>query len=371
MKPYPPSIRSLSVGHWIPGLLLIYFIFYAFPVFPQSVREISTKDGLPQSFVSGLVQDDTSFIWIGTRNGLARFDGSQFKVFQHNPHDSGTLSSNLIIWIRKDDHNMLWIEHENGEIDEMNPVTEKITHFLNGNLPQGSGIQFIRRGWLVDEEGVFWGIIKGGGLNIYDSRSKKIERFTHLNAGFPSDTLRGLVEEKNKGIWILSQQAISLYDRKTKKFTHWQIPYKQDFGDFPESDAIAVDLHERRNSELMWGDRKTLFFFNPVTRLFRTVSLPSFSYLGIRWIRTSSDGLDYFENYGQVYRYGDDRGLTSIGKTIKENYGDVKSFLVDRSGLIWIGTNADGIHQIDLETPFFQSFKYKKDFSTDMLQQEF
>ena len=63
-------------------------------------------------------------------------------------------------------------------------------------------------------------------------------------------------------------------------------------------------------------------------------------------------------------------GLSSIGETLNTALGDVKSFLVDRSGLIWLGTNAQGIHLIDLETPFFQSFTYNKDFATDMLQQE-
>ena len=150
------------------GLFLILFLVPSFQLFSQSVREISTKDGLPQSFVSGLVQDDTSFIWIGTRNGLARFDGNVFKVFQHNPHDTNTLASNIIIWIRKDDQNKLWIEHEGGEIDKIDPVTEKITHYLKGNLADSGTLQFVRRGWLVDRNGIFWGIRKGTGLNNYN-----------------------------------------------------------------------------------------------------------------------------------------------------------------------------------------------------------
>jgi signal transduction histidine kinase/DNA-binding NarL/FixJ family response regulator len=352
------------------GLFLILFLVPSFQLFSQSVREISTKDGLPQSFVSGLVQDDTSFIWIGTRNGLARFDGNVFKVFQHNPHDTNTLASNIIIWIRKDDQNKLWIEHEGGEIDKIDPVTEKITHYLKGNLADSGTLQFVRRGWLVDRNGIFWGIRKGTGLNNYNRQNKIFQHFTHFNAGLPSDTVRGLTEIQNQGIWILSERGISLFNQKNKQFTHWLLPFKQDYGDFPESDAIAVDLHVRGNGELMWGDRRSLFFFNPRTHSFRTVSMPSVSYLGIRWIRTSSDGLDYFESYGTVYRYGDREGVASIGKTISDNFGDVKSFLVDHSGLIWLGTNAQGIHQIDMETPFFQSFAYKKDFGTDMLLEE-
>jgi signal transduction histidine kinase/CheY-like chemotaxis protein/ligand-binding sensor domain-containing protein/AraC-like DNA-binding protein len=338
--------------------------------FSQSVRDILTKDGLPQSFVSGLVQDDTSFIWIGTRNGLARFDGTQFKLFQHSSSDTTTLASNLIIWIKRDMQNQLWIELESGEIDEMNPVTEKIRHFLKGNDKLSGGVQFVRRGWLVDEDGVFWGIVKGSGLNSYDIREKKIKRYTRENAGFASDTVLAITEIKKSGLWILDANSISLYDKKADRFAHWMIPFKQDFGNFDGVDGIAIDLHERKNGELMWGDRQKLYFFNPEKQSFRSITLPSLSYLGIRWIRSSSDGYDYFENYGQVYRYDDIKGLSSIGKTVKESFGDIKSFLVDRSGLIWLGTNAGGIHQVDLETPFFQSYSYHKNFSVDMLGQE-
>jgi signal transduction histidine kinase/ligand-binding sensor domain-containing protein/DNA-binding NarL/FixJ family response regulator len=358
------SARRLRSG------LCVLFLMQSVFVFSQSVREISTKDGLPQSFVSGLVQDDTSFIWIGTRNGLARYDGMHFKVFQHNPRDTSTLASNLIIWIKKDEQNKLWIEFESGGIDEMDPVSEKIRHFININPDSGRNLVFVRRGWLIDEDDMFWGIIGGKGLENFNPRNKQVSFFNRQNVKLPGDTVMGLAEIKNEGIWILTQQAISLFDKKTNRFTHWPLPFKQDYGNFPGSEAIAVDLHERQNGELMWGDRQRLFFFNPVTHSFRTVSLPSVAYLGIRWIRTSSDGMEYFENYGKVYRYDDKNGLTSIGKTLTEFFGDVKSFLVDRSGLIWLGTNAGGIHQIDLETPFFQSFKYKEDFLPDMLQQE-
>ncbi len=71
-------------------LALVFFSFLTIPAGAQSVRVLSTKDGLPQSFVSGLIQDDDEFVWIGTRNGLARFDGIRYKVFQHDRHNQAS-----------------------------------------------------------------------------------------------------------------------------------------------------------------------------------------------------------------------------------------------------------------------------------------
>jgi signal transduction histidine kinase/AraC-like DNA-binding protein/streptogramin lyase len=351
-------------------LLILALIFSVVFTQGQSMRTIGTKDGLPQSFVSGIVQDDSSFIWISTRDGLVRFDGIQYRVFQHHDEDTTSLASNLIIWMQRDPQNHLWIEHESGQLDEMDPVTEKITHYLKGGLDTPADLLFIRRGWLVDQDGLCWGIIKGKGINTFDRKTRKVAYFNRINAGLSSDTVRGITQTNDHRIWILTQGALSCLDKTTQRLSHWSNPFKEDYGNFTGSDAVAIDLHERKNAELMWGDRQSLFFFNPASQVFRKVSLPNVSYLGVRWIRTGPDGSDYLESYGNVFNYSDSLGLTTVGKTIAENFGDAKSFLVDRSGLLWIGTNARGIKQIDLSIPYFQSYPYKKDFLTDLLRQE-
>ncbi|MFT3704329.1 MAG: response regulator [Agriterribacter sp.] len=351
-------------------LLFVYMMVNPF-LHAQSIRSITSKDGLPQSFVSGLVQDDSSFIWIGTRNGLARFDGIHYRLFQHHAYDSNSLATNVIIWIRRDPGNHIWIEHESGDIDMLDPSTEKVAHLLKGNQQGDSSVYFVRRGWLMDSEGIFWGIVRSKGLNSWNRQTKKLVTFNRANAGLPGDTIKAITETAGKQLWLVSQQAISYYDRKQNHFSSWTIPYVQDYGAFAESDAVAVDLHERKNGELMWGDRGTLYFFNTTTHAFRKVTIPSLGYLGVRWIRTAEDGTDYLETYGKIYAYDDARGITPIGNNITHFFGDVKSFLVDRSGMIWMGINAQGIRQIDLETPFFQTYTYHKDFATDMLLEEF
>lgn len=351
-------------------LQLVMVFFWAAGARAQSMRTIATQDGLPQSFVSGIVQDDSSFIWIATRNGLVRFDGIQYKIFQHHTNDPNSLASNFIIWLRRDPQNRLWIEHESGVLDEMDPVTEKITHFLKGGVDNAQDVSFIRRGWMVDRDYLFWGITKGQGVSTFDKLHGKAMLYNRANAGFASDTARGLTETTDHGIWVLSKGELSRFDKRNHRFSHWFIPFKEDYGDFLNSDAVAIDLHERKNGELMWGDRSNIYFFHPLTHIFRKVGLPSVSYLGVRWIRTAPDGSDYFESYGNLFRYDVASGLTMVGKTIADNFGDAKSFFVDRSGLLWIGTNARGIKQIDLSIPYFKSYPYQKEYFTDLLRNQ-
>ncbi|MET0244231.1 MAG: hypothetical protein ABW174_12215, partial [Flavitalea sp.] len=352
---------------------LIVFSILIFPIFTtaQSIRTITTSDGLPQSFVSGLVQDDSSFVWIGTRNGIARFDGINYKIFQHHPYDNSSLASNVIIWLTKDKNNKIWVEHESGEIDMLDPVTEKITHLLKGNLQNVPSPKFVRRGWMVAGDGKFWGIIRSAGLNVYDTATKKITRFRRGRFGLASDTVRSIVQTKSGGIWILTQQSVSKFDDKARGFENYLIPWKQDHGQFPESDAIAIDLKERDNGELMWGDRNNIYFFDPSSSKFRTVPIPIQGFMGLRWIRSGKNNNEYFETFGKLYSYNDRIGVQAIGNTGTHEFRDVKSLLVDRSGVIWMGTDAKGIRQVDLETPYFTGLRYSKDFATDLLLQEF
>jgi ligand-binding sensor domain-containing protein len=74
----------------------------------------SVEAGLPQISVTAIVQDDQGFIWLGTQNGLARFDGLNFKVY--NTANTPALSSNLISALHFDSQQRLWIGTVNGLI---------------------------------------------------------------------------------------------------------------------------------------------------------------------------------------------------------------------------------------------------------------
>ncbi|MCB0526349.1 MAG: hypothetical protein KDC86_17650, partial [Saprospiraceae bacterium] len=60
------------------------------------VEYYSTKQGLSQGFVSALLQDSEGFIWVGTKNGLNRFDGYKFEVFTSDPYNEFSLSNDFI-----------------------------------------------------------------------------------------------------------------------------------------------------------------------------------------------------------------------------------------------------------------------------------
>lgn len=356
----------------IPALLitLSLHLFFLPTIFAQSIRIISTKDGLPQSFVSGLEQDEQGFIWIGTRNGLVRYDGTQFLSFQHDIHNTSSVASSIVTWLRKDQSGNIWIEYETGEIDVINPATQKIQHVLS-NQSKKPLPAFIRRGWIFDSKGFFWSIKMNDGLTVFDTAKKQFQQLSSKNASLPGDTCNGLLETRNGEILVVSPGAISLYNRQKNSFTNFSIPSRLEFSNIYSTDDQVIDVHERSNGEIMWGDARKLFFFNPKTKTFRTVDLPEYFMYGVKWIRNGPNGEEYIEAMSKIYEYTDAKGLVLNSKVPMSDPSYARSFLIDKSGLIWVGSNAEGIYQINSNNPFFQSFTYKKDFGPDVLSQEF
>src|ERR1700761_7526191 len=75
---------------------------------------LSGEQGLSNSTIEAIYQDGPGFIWIGTRDGLNRYDGHEMVVYRNDPEDSGSLSDGYVRCIYEDREHQLWIGTVNG-----------------------------------------------------------------------------------------------------------------------------------------------------------------------------------------------------------------------------------------------------------------
>ena len=95
-----------------------------------NIQYYTTKDGLSQSQVTGILRDDNGFMWFSTwLGGLNKFDGFQFTQYQPLQNDSNCVSSPSIECIFKDSKGLIWIGTKNHGLNLYNPVTEKFKNF--------------------------------------------------------------------------------------------------------------------------------------------------------------------------------------------------------------------------------------------------
>ncbi len=94
-----------------------------------SIEQISLEQGLSQGMVYGMVQDQKGYIWVATKEGLNRYDGTGFKVFRHSPDDSLSISSNMVSALTIDNKQRLWIGTAGSGLNLFDPATESFIRF--------------------------------------------------------------------------------------------------------------------------------------------------------------------------------------------------------------------------------------------------
>jgi ligand-binding sensor domain-containing protein len=117
-------------------LLAIAFLGLAPEVFGQKEKayeSISIAQGLSQGMVFDMLQDEEGFIWIGTKNGLNRYDGYTFKVFTNDPYNNHTLSSNTISKLFEDSKGRIWVGTENAGVNIYDKQSGKFYRIINSN----------------------------------------------------------------------------------------------------------------------------------------------------------------------------------------------------------------------------------------------
>ena len=251
-------------------------------------RTYSLEDGLPQSVVNAIVQDDQGFLWFGTMGGLSRFDGQRFTTFTAEKGLAGTIVSALL----EDRQGCLWVGTKNG-LSKYDG--QRFTHFTAEAEQAGSGLIHNAVTALVEDySGALW-IGTEAGVSRYDG-----QRFTHFTTadGLADNVVRAIVEDQQGHLWLATHQGVSRFDGE--RFTTYTTT------DGLVSDivtAVAVD----GEGHLWFGTEVGLSRFDP-DRPGRFINF------------TTADGL--------------------VGNA-------VMSLLADRRGHLWIGTK-NGLSRLAL-----------------------
>ncbi|HRP43291.1 MAG TPA: two-component regulator propeller domain-containing protein [Ginsengibacter sp.] len=123
----------------LTGLLLaITFTTEAQPIINPHFTHFTINNGLSQSLIYSITQDHRGFMWFGTKDGLNRFDGYDFKVFHHDPFDSTSISDNAITVLFTDSRGRLWVGTMNGNVDLYDNKKINFTHLLSENFNRGN-----------------------------------------------------------------------------------------------------------------------------------------------------------------------------------------------------------------------------------------
>ena len=194
--------------------------------YPLLFRRYGTKDGLPSREIIGIVQDKKGFIWMGTKNGLSRFDGHNFRTYLPDDKTPTTLSSANITCLSMND-SILWI----GTLNGLNRFDLKRNIFsLYQNIPADSGSlngNFIHA-LLISRNGSLWIGTRGAGIahmiqmpSFKNGYHAKFRRYEAGKDGLANNFIRRLYQDKSGRIWIATSYGLSILDPKTNHIQNY------------------------------------------------------------------------------------------------------------------------------------------------------
>jgi ligand-binding sensor domain-containing protein/signal transduction histidine kinase/CheY-like chemotaxis protein len=281
------------------------------------------KDGLPQNSVNAVYQTADGYLWFATEEGLARFDGAQFAVYNKK---SGSLRHNYVVslWPARDGG--FWIGTLNGGL----------AHYKNGQFAQHGqelGAANNTVGPIYeDPRGDLWVGTVGGGLTLI--RNGHVTRYTKGN-GLPSDIVRGMLDDGEGGLWLATPEGLVRFKNGAS------VVYTTREG-LP--DNTVMKLYRDREGVIWIGTMGGLSRFEggKFTNFRRADGLPDDA---IYALREDRDGNLWIGTEAGVCRMSHGRFSTLSAKDGLS--GDrVRSIFEDHEGSLWVGTFGGGLTRL-------------------------
>lgn len=162
---------------------------------------LTTRNGLSSNITNSIVQDKHGFIWIGTQEGLCRYDGFRMINFQHTLSE-GSLSSNNISTLLYDD-DYIWVGTWEG-LNRINIHTFAIQRVFTGHL---SGAI---RALYKDRQGDVW-IGTSNGVFVYEKSDNQLKSYNTQNSLLSHNTIRSFYQARNGEMWIGTYDGLNRY----------------------------------------------------------------------------------------------------------------------------------------------------------------
>jgi len=363
-------------------------------------KKLQVSDGLSENSVYCILQDHTGYMWFGTKDGLNRYDGNTFKIFQKQDRDPQSLGNNFVRSIEQQDANNLYIGTDHG-LYIMNKKKETF-QLLNQKTSNNQIINSAINSLKVAKDGTLWIGTMNQGIFQYLPKRNILQQVGIENVDLGQNATWSVLEDKSGTIWAGTRLGLLKFNNKTNKFQAIKGLFNP--SDNPEFEILSLledkkgdlwlgtwgkgllcfnkqlgitgsylnksdskfvshirSIHSYTENELMIGSDDGLYLFNLNDNSSKRIDIPHFKYSlsdqnvysiatdhenGI-WIGTYFGGVNYLNTSLLPVEtfYSDVLSGFLSGKAISQ-------FAEDKTGNLWIATEDGGLNYYDKSTGF-------------------
>ncbi|MBN1117941.1 MAG: response regulator [Bacteroidales bacterium] len=412
------SIQVNKKGIFV--LVCLLFVNFSFAQQKQYMfKTISKPNGLSNNSVISFLRDSKGFIWIGTADGLNRFDGYAFKHFKYDPEDSTTIRGNNVEFLYEDYEGNIWIGADN-YLEIYNPETGTIKHattIFNGKLKfeyetkwklykdrfghywyssssQGLYRYFVAEDSLVqileahesplinqsyritgiseDNDGNIYSITNKG--EIFKISGKTTRIIDSFNIGNTYDNFYKIFVDKDYDIWCFDQNqnitGLIYLNCKTGEITN--LRHKD--SDISLSSDIISSVIQDDEGKIWIGtdhgginilDKKSREIQHLYNNSLHTRSLAEDAvetiykdYEGFLWVGTFKKGLSYYHK--DLFQFNHYKINLNSDEQIT-GLNDIDNFAEDKDGNLWIGTNGAGLIYYNRQNQTYKLYRHDPD----------
>jgi signal transduction histidine kinase/ligand-binding sensor domain-containing protein/DNA-binding response OmpR family regulator len=357
---------------------IIAFLFLSRAVFGQdnTFEHITTGEGLSQSTVNDIIQDQQGFMWFGTNDGLDKYDGYNIERYSHIKNDSNSLNKNTILSLYEDKDGIIWIGTYGGGLNRFDFTLQQFTHLEHKPANQNSLSNNQVFEIFEDSEGILWLGTEQGVDRFYKDEFKfeKVENQMGMNFG----KTEAITEDRLGDIWIAGGNGVFRYSRLHKNFQQMVL--------FPDQNAqmpgsFVWDVYVDRRGDLwvgsLWGLSKYNYLSGGFTH-FKPGDWNEFKGINFHvrniyedhqnnfWVGTDGAGVLLFDRQEETFSK-----VSDLNPSSGMQWDDViTSIYEDKTGNLWFGTFKSGIIKIDMLSKKFETYRHEQYNTNSLLKSD-
>ncbi|WP_373492583.1 two-component regulator propeller domain-containing protein, partial [Aquiflexum sp.] len=362
---------QLKLFLWV---ILVGMLLFGSPSFAQlnsnNLTLFTEKDGLPSTQINKIIVDQFGYIWVGTINGLARFDGYSFKRFYEDPNNAGSIKG-LNVWsLFEDSKGRIWVGTSPGKLNAYDPATQLFREYPFVDLFEYD-VNVEKGIWQIAEDkngriyfGVgTWGQEISDALLYLDEEEEKIKRFETAEDIIVKN-IWGMTSDQEGVIWINSFSGFFKINQGNKIEEV-----------IPKNVSNMPDLNNEIGTGMISDREGYLWIISNFGRLFKlnveNAEYEIFSPIGILeenfWnsLTKDADGnLWMATNYGPFLYSPAQNSVVYFKEDLSDKFGfrgdAVNTLAVDQFGGVWAGTRVMGLLRYE-ERSIFKSYTFKNE----------
>jgi len=326
-------------------LNILFLVVIQVKAYCYTFNKYNVDNGLSENTVQAILQDEKGFMWFGTKDGLNRFDGVEFKTYRNEPSNPTSIRNTFIRCIYQSEVNKLWIGTDLG-ISILNTNTG-ISQSFNFKTQYGKSITESITTICEEDKNNIW--IGGfGGIYVFNKEKRQLKKVR-------SGLIWQIFKDETGTLWFAAREGLICYNRETNRFNVYKKP--------GVSNQEVLCINEDSDGDLWMGtweeglgllnktDKTITHFFNKKSQNFISHIRAIHEYKKSLIFIGSDDGLFLFnKRTNQSIRVDNIEDPKSLSDQ------NVYTIYKDREDGFWIGTYFGGVNYLSFTTNSIENY---------------